>query len=122
MITADMIDAVRVQFIRPIFEDDFVERGMQAWLTGVEWCERSKCYELFFDFTEFEAVNAKYFRETYYPNARTARLGVDKSKYTAQEAGQYSPKYSVNFSVGREEVRDDMGFVLAIQDYLREVE
>ena len=30
MITASFIDAIKVQFIKPIFEDDFVEKGMKA--------------------------------------------------------------------------------------------
>ena len=29
-ISVDMIDAIKVQFIKPIFEDDFVEKGMKA--------------------------------------------------------------------------------------------
>lgn len=27
MITASFVDAIKVQFIKPIFEDDFVEKG-----------------------------------------------------------------------------------------------
>lgn len=30
MITASFVDAIKVQFIKPIFEDDFVEKGMKA--------------------------------------------------------------------------------------------
>ena len=30
MIAASFIDAIKVQFIKPIFEDDFVEKGMKA--------------------------------------------------------------------------------------------
>lgn len=75
MITASFIDAIKVQFIKPIFEDDFVEKGMKAWLTDVEWAEREKCYKLYFDFTEFEAENDKYFKATLYPNCYTKTIG-----------------------------------------------
>jgi hypothetical protein len=29
-ISLDMIDAIPVQFLKPLFEDDFVERGMKG--------------------------------------------------------------------------------------------
>jgi len=73
-IIVDMIDAIKVQFIKPIFEDDFVEKGMKAWLVDVEWAEREKCYKLYFDFTEFEAENDKYFKATFYPNCYTKTI------------------------------------------------
>lgn len=103
----DMVDAVKVQFLKPIFEDDFVERGMTAWLTGIEYNDTVDCYELFFDFSDFEEINDKYFRESYYPNVHTALL-PKKPKYTAKEAGMYNPKYSVYLSVGKGERDDDL--------------
>jgi hypothetical protein len=30
MITAKLVDAIQVQFLKPIFEGDFVEKGMKA--------------------------------------------------------------------------------------------
>ena len=67
MITAKLVDAIQVQFLKPIFEDDFPEKGMWAWLTGVEWDSNCKCYRLYFDFTDFEVVNEKYFKRCYHP-------------------------------------------------------
>lgn len=118
MITADILDAVKVQFLEPIFEDDFVERGMKAWLTGVEWEQRTGCYKLFFDFSEFEAENEKYFRETYFANIHTANL-PPKSYYTAKEIGNYNPKYCTHFSADNTEVRNDSAFADSITKYLR---
>ena len=73
-IIVDMIDAIKVQFIKPIFEDDFVEKGMKAWLVDVEWAEREGCYKLYFNFTDFEAENDKYFKATFYPNRYTRTI------------------------------------------------
>ena len=30
MITAKLVDAIQVQFLKPIFDGDFVEKGMKA--------------------------------------------------------------------------------------------
>lgn len=118
----DMVDAIKVKFLKPIFEDDFPEKGMTAWLTDVEWDEKMSCYKLYFDFTEFEAENDKYFKECYYPNIHTAGL-PQKKNYTAKEAGMYSPKYSVYFSVESSlDKRSDIGFSEEISDYLRVIE
>lgn len=73
-IRANMVFAQRVIFLKPIFEDDFPEKGMSAWLVDVEWNENVQCYKLYFDFAEFEAENEKYFKAVYYPNRRTAEL------------------------------------------------
>lgn len=35
-ISMDMVEAIKVQFIKQIFEEDFVEKGMTAWLTDIE--------------------------------------------------------------------------------------
>jgi hypothetical protein len=118
-ITVDMLDAIKVQWLKPIFEDDFPERGMTAWLTAVEWEQDDEGYKLYFDFSEFEAGNAKYFREVYFPNRFT---GTGKSMFTALEAGQYTPKYSVYFSCGNMTTRDDEAFAVAIQEHLKVVE
>lgn len=118
----DMVDAIKVKFLKPIFEDDFPEKGMTAWLTDVEWDEKISCYKLYFDFTEFEAENDKYFKECYYLNIHTAGL-QEKKLYTAKEAGMYSPKYSVYFSVESSlDKRNDIGFSEEITDYLRVIE
>ena len=116
----NMVDAVKVQFLKPIFEDDFVERGMTAWLTGIEFNQEYDSYELFFDFSDFEEINEKYFRETYRPNIHTADL-PKKMKYTAKEAGMYRPKYSVFLTIGNA-VRDDELFENEIYKYLRVVD
>lgn len=119
-ITPDMIDAVKVQFIKPIFEDDFVEKGMKAWLTDVEWDEKTEGYVLYFDFTDFEAENDKYLKETYYPNSHTPK-DTHRSFFTAKEAGMYSNKLRTYFSVSSNK-RDDSAFCDEIRDYLRVVE
>jgi hypothetical protein len=136
-IAVDMIDAVKVQFVKPIFEDDFVERGMKAWLTAVEWDTKTGCYQLFFDFTEFEGENAKYFKRIFYPNIHTAKLTEEQLQgrngsigynqqnnlFTAHEAGHYQAKYSVYFNtVDDPDVRDDAAFANDITKYLREIE
>lgn len=89
-ITEDILDAVKVQFLKPIFEDDFPERGMKAWLTKVEREVESDCWKLYFDFTDFEKENDKYLTTVYYDNNSNPYL-------TAKEAGFYTNKYSVYF-------------------------
>lgn len=116
-ISIDMIEAIKVMFLKPIFEDDFPEKGMTAWLTDVEWDDNADCYKLFFDFTDFEAINLKYFKELYYSNIHTTQL-PKKSKYTAIEAGYYTPKYSVFFSTS-DERRNDRLFAEEITKYLK---
>lgn len=125
-ITADIIDAVKVQFLQPIFEDDFPERGMKAWLTKVEYKRTTQCYQLFFDFTEFEAENLKYFTEVFYPTRHTREAVQNgrmehKELYTAIEAGSYTPKYSVYFSV-TSFTEDPALFAEEIAEYLQVVE
>lgn len=97
----DFFGAVKVMFKKPIFEDDFVERGMTAWLVAVEWDQKTECFNLFFNFEEFEDINAKYFRRTYHPNRHTAKNCPDSGRklFTAIEAGCYDSAYSVYFSV-----------------------
>ena len=132
MISADMISAVKVQFIQPIVEDDFVEKGMTAWLTDVEWDEKYKCYKLYFDFTEFEDINLKYFKNVYHSNVHTRELELELKQYgrtlfTAHEAGMYSAKTDTYFScfddstMRDSEVRNDEAFARDILKYLREV-
>ena len=100
MIKANMIDAVKVKFLKQIFEEDFPERGMIAWLTDIQWEAKYDCYNLFFDFTEFEDYNDKYFKQVYRPNRHTTMLeSTGRKEFTAKEAGMYNPKYSVYFSV-----------------------
>lgn len=121
-ITVDMVEAIQVQFLKPIFEEDFPEKGMKAWLTGVEWDSKSDCYKLYFDFKDFEEHNDKYFREVYHMNLHTQKLGLNKQKYTAKEAGYYTQKYSVYFSCGDHESHNDKAFKEEIIKYLRIVE
>ena len=123
-IIVDMIDAIKVQFIKPIFEDDFVEKGMKAWLVDIEWAAEVQCYKLFFDFTEFEAENDKYFKATFYPNCHTKALeeATGRTLFTAKESGWYTPKYFAYLSVGEGKQRDDVAFAREITEYLREVE
>ena len=124
MITAKLVDAIQVQFIKPICEDDFVEKGMKAWLVDVEWAKREKCYKLYFDFTDFEAENDKYFKATFYPNCHTKAIeeATGRTLFTAKESGWYTPKYYAYLSVGDGEKRDDVAFAREITEYLREVE
>ena len=121
MITAKLVDAIQVQFLKPIFEGDFVEKGMKAWLTDVEWDSNCKYYQLYFD---FEAVNEKYFKRCYHPNRHTAEIeaATDRRLFTAREAGYYDAKYSVYFSVGDAQHRNDAEFAEEIKKFLREVE
>ena len=87
-----MVSAIKVQFLKPIFEDDFVERGMTAWLTGIQETEPGT-WELYFDFTDFESINDKYFTKSYWPNSHTRNLpNCDDKKFTAKEAGMYCNK------------------------------
>lgn len=119
-IRANMVFAQRVIFLKPIFEDDFPEKGMSAWLVDVEWNENVQCYKLYFDFAEFEAENEKYFKAVYYPNRRTAELAesTGRTLFTAKEAGYYNPKYSVYFHVEGVNHRDDEAFEREIKNYL----
>lgn len=123
-ISVDMIDAIKVQFVNPIFEDDFVEKGMKAWLTDIVWAEDEKCYMLYFDFTDFEAENDKYFKASYHPNhlTRTIEETTGRTMFTAKESGWYNPKYFVYLSVVDGEKRVDDAFAREITEYLREVE
>ena len=113
-ISPKMIDAVKVQFLKPIFEEDFPDKGMKAWLTDIEWDRSSECYKLYFDFTDFEAENLKYFKADYYDKDRKPTL-------TAIELGIYHPKYSVYWSISHSEPDDEV-FEKEIVEYLREVE
>ena len=79
-ISVDFVSAIKVQFKKPIFEDDFVERGMTAWLVDVEWDTENECYKLWFDFEEFEEINKKYFKAVYHPNKYTEQLEHDTGR------------------------------------------
>ena len=120
----DMIDAVKVQFLKQIFEDDFPERGMKAWLTKIEHVPENDDvgivgYRLFFDFKDFEEENDKYFSECYYWTSHCGeRLNYTKL-YTAIEAGHYTRKYNVYYDEvsGAEE-----GELPGLENYLRILE
>ena len=127
-IPANLEQAIKVRFVKPIFEGDFPETGMIAWLTHIEWDEGTSCYKLYFDFTEFEAENDKYFRCVYYKNKHTAKIDPEGHRefYTAKEAGMYQPKYSVYFSPRNSEgsfaeERCDADFEIDICNYLKKI-
>lgn len=109
MISLSMVEAIKVMFAKPIFEDDFVEKGMTAWLTDIEYDKSKNLYRLYFDFTEFEDINKKYFKKSFYQN---------ENLVTAWEAGLYYPKYSVYFSFNTDEFPS---FEDAINTYLIEI-
>jgi hypothetical protein len=111
-----MVYALKVAFIKPLNDEDFVEKGMVAWLTDIEWDHKFKMYKLFFDFNDFEEENDKYFKETYYANKNTPS-NSDRELFTAKEAGFYRPKYSVYFELPTFE-RDDERFSKEISNYL----
>jgi len=120
-IEVSMIDAIKVQFLKPIFSDDFAERGMKAYLTKIEWNDNIGCYKLYFDFSEFEAENMKYFSASYYPNRFTRENCAPKDFYTAIECGMYTPKYEVYFSISGNG-RNDAVFESEIPEYLRVID
>lgn len=128
MITVDMIEAKKVVFLNPFFEDDFVERGMTAWLTLIEWDNEHECYSLYFDFTEFEDINEKYFRRTYYSNRFTKMIDPEgrHALYTAKEANMYEAKCRALLNAKRDGIyiteRDDDAFAETIKEFLKEVE
>ncbi len=119
-IQVNMVAAQKVIFLKPIFEDDFPEKGMSAWLVDIEWSEKDQCYRLYFDFAEFEAENEKYFKAVYYSNRRTAELeaSTGRKQFTAKEAGFYAPKYSVCFHVKGVNRPDHEAFEREIKNYL----
>lgn len=120
MLTDKIVDAVKVQFIKQIFEDDFPEKGMVAWLTDVEYDSKKGCYKLYFDFTEFESQNDKYLKQTYFRNIHTDKISTSRSLFTGKEAGVYSNKYSVHFSI-HGNVANTKTFEIDIGKYLNEV-
>lgn len=113
-ISVDMLDAIKVQFLKPIFNYDFVERGMKAWLTQI--IKHKDMYELFFDFTEFEHENNKYMTESFYMHGK---LGKDLG--TAKEAGYYDNKYCVFFCTKDNRANDET-FSDDIAEYLKEID
>jgi len=114
-------DAIKIQFLKPIFEDDFMERGMLAWFIRYEWDNKSDCYALYFDFEDFENYNKKYFTESYFENIDTKKLvekgHPKKSLWTALEAGYYKPKMKTYLSLPNDE-RDDKKFKQYLLEYI----
>ena len=119
-ITTNITAPIKVEFKKYIFEDDFPDTGMRAYLTHAFFSEKDECYKLFFDFTEFFEYNKPLFEEAYYPNKDTRKLGVDKDMYTAIEAGWYSHQYSVFFSISTNN-EDDAVFEKEIMNFLKEI-
>lgn len=113
-IDVNMIDAVKVQFLKPIFEDDFVDRGMKAWLTKIE--KRDDMYDLYFDLTEFEQENDKYMTESFFMYGK-----MGKELGTAKEAGHYKNKTSFFFCTKDNGANDDT-FSTDIAEYLQVIE
>lgn len=111
-VTFESFLAQKVIFKKAIDDDGFAEKGMMAWLVCVEWDAGNECYELWFDFSEFEERNAKYFRKVFHYNNKLV---------TAQERGAYDPKCSMFFSTSSS-TRDDAAFNREIQEYLHLVE
>lgn len=122
-IKVGMTEAIKVRFRKPIFEEDFPEKGMVAMLTDVEWHNGADCYKLYFDFTEFEQENLKYFKADYFPNSSTAKLQAEtgRTSFTAIETGNYDPKYWAYFSLCTD-VQDDAQFEKEIEQYLQVME
>ena len=112
-IKENMIDAIKVQFLQPVFEDDFPERGMKAWLTGIERLKSKGCWRLYFDFSDFEQENEKYLRAVYYDDKGCATL-------TAKQNGLYTNKYDVFF--GDLDVNKFGTFEEQINKYLMRIE
>jgi hypothetical protein len=105
----NMIEAKKVVFLNPIFEDDFPDKGMKAWFTDI--VKEEYCFKLYFDFTEFENENEKYFKANYYDKN-------NKPCLTAKQAGMYNPKYSVYFG---DENMDEKELDTELKKYLKEV-
>ena len=113
-IDPNMVSAVKVQFLKPIFEDSFVERGMKAWLIKIEKCD--DMYNLYFDFTEFEKENDKYLTSCFFmPGSFNEKLG------TAKEAGCYFNKDSYYFSTSEDNNTNDELFAKEISEYIIEI-
>ena len=108
-----MLEAIRVIFLKPIFEDDFPDRGMKAYLTHIDRLYEEGCWKLYFDFTEFEKENEKYLKADYYDKNGCACL-------TAKEAGMYNNKYSVCF--GETDINKYGSFESQISKHLERVE
>lgn len=111
-VTFESFLAQKVIFKKAIDDEGFAEKGMMAWLTCIEWDDKNECYDLWFDFSEFEGRNAKYFRKVFHYNNKLV---------TAQERGSYDPKCSMFFSTSSS-TRDDAAFNREIQEYLHLVE
>jgi len=120
VISPNMVSAIQIQFYGIISEDDFIEKGMKAWLTGIDWCKDSNCYILYLDFSDFEEYNAKYFRRTYYGNRYTGEIeeATGRTLFTAIEARYYESKLAIRFAL-TSDTRNDKLFEKEIQKYLR---
>lgn len=83
---------VEVAFKQSIFEDDFVEPGMRAYLVGFDEADSSDVndpmYNAYFYFGDHYEHNKKLFRRTFYGKEPGELL-------TCEEAGQYQQHYSV---------------------------
>lgn len=86
----DMLDAIKVQFLGTINDEDFFVRGLKGWLTGVRRCENLRHWEIYIDLTEFQEENEKYFRPVYYDSDNQPTL-------TARECGEYRNKNAIPF-------------------------
>jgi len=111
-IKEDMLDAIEVKFLQPIFSEDFVERGMVAWLVNIQKTDKD-CWKLHFNFKDFEDYNDIYFIADYLDSKGIACL-------TAKDKGLYKQRYSVYF--GRTDIEKYGSFEEQIKDYLIPIE
>lgn len=92
---------IKIKFKQTIFEDEFVESGMIAYLTKVEIDESDSeetVYCLWFNQEPFAKYNQTLLTECYYPNIHTKGL-PDKQYYTAKEAGMFKMRWTSYLSV-----------------------
>jgi len=95
---------IKVKFKQTIFEDEFVESGMIAYLTKVEIdenasdVEEEKVYCLWFNQEPFASYNEILLTDCYYPNIHTVDL-PKKQYYTAKEAGMFKMRWTSYLSV-----------------------
>jgi hypothetical protein len=86
---------IEITFKEPIFEDDFVESGMRAFLVGID--SKESVNSLYFYFGHHEEYNEMFFRANYTLDFLPEYdVSNKKSKNpTAIECGMYERHYSV---------------------------
>ena len=104
-----------ITFKKPIFEDSFIEPGMRAKITKVEYSERDEAYIIYFDLSDYFEHNKVLLTESYFPNKYTEKL-LAKPMYTALEANAYTSTTSEYLFVGNG-TRDDVLFNQVLQEF-----